>query len=150
MDGEVRINGNNVACRNRNRNGGGVLIYVKDKWTVSNTQKQNNIEMLSPDIKQYNSTKITITVVYRPPDANADWISTFENAVDKLIAVSSEAILLGDFNIDQFKNTNFRSTVEMNRLHQLIAQPTPVTPHSETLIDHIHVCNKFLYPKSNT
>lgn len=88
MDDEVRINGNNVACRNRNRNGGGVLI--------------------SPDIKQYNSTKITITVVYRPPDANADWISTFENAVDKLIAVSSEAILLGDFNIDQFKNTNFR------------------------------------------
>lgn len=28
LDDEVRINGNKVACRDRNRNGGGVLIYV--------------------------------------------------------------------------------------------------------------------------
>lgn len=39
-------------------------------------------KIISPDVKQYNSTNITVTVVYRPPDANADWISTFENAVD--------------------------------------------------------------------
>lgn len=50
----------------------------KDKWTVSNTQRQNNIEMLSPDVKEYNSTKITVTVVYRPPDAITDCISNFE------------------------------------------------------------------------
>lgn len=30
LDDEVRINGNKVPCRDRNRNGGGVLIYVKD------------------------------------------------------------------------------------------------------------------------
>lgn len=41
-------------------------------------------KIISPDVKQYNSTKITVTVVYRPPDANADWISTFENAVDSV------------------------------------------------------------------
>lgn len=36
----------------------------------------------------------------------------------------------------------------MNRLHQLIAQQTRVTPHSETLIDHIYVSYKCVFPNS--
>lgn len=56
--------------------------------------------------------------------------------------------MLGDFNIDQLKNATFKSTMKINGLHQLIAKPTRVTPHSETLIDNIYVSNKFLYPKS--
>lgn len=69
-------------------------MYVNEKWTVSNTQRHNNIEILSFDIKHYISTKITVTVVYRPPDANADWISTFENAVDEKITKRSEVVRL--------------------------------------------------------
>lgn len=52
--------------------GGGVLIYGKEKWTVFNTHDHNNIKMLTLDIKQYISTKITVTVLFRKPDANAD------------------------------------------------------------------------------
>lgn len=53
----------------------GVFSYREDgkeKWTVFNTHEHNNIKMLSLDIKQYNSTKITVTVLYRKQDANAD------------------------------------------------------------------------------
>lgn len=49
--------------------GGGVLIYGKEKF---NTHDHNNIKMLTLDIKQYISTKITVTVLFRKPDANAD------------------------------------------------------------------------------
>lgn len=47
-------------------------LYGKEKWTVFNTHEHNNIKMLTLDIKQYISTKITVTVLFRKPDANAD------------------------------------------------------------------------------
>lgn len=75
-------------------------------------------------------------------------ITTFENAVDELIAENSEAIPLGNLNTDHIK------ILLLNRRWKFTFPSTyrlaNSTPHSETLIDHIHVCNKFLYPKSNT
>ncbi|XP_062573471.1 uncharacterized protein LOC134235355, partial [Saccostrea cucullata] len=148
LDAEVQIKGYNLVRRDRNRHGGGVLVYAKEKWTISNVQIRDNMEMLSLDIKQYNSPKITIAVVYRPPDAKAKWVSTFENVVDEIMTDSSEVVILGDFNIDELKNTSFKSQMEINGLHQVINTPTRVTSHSETLIDHIYVSDKFLYLNS--
>lgn len=36
LDDEDWINGNKFFCRDRNWNGGGVFIYVKDNWIVFN------------------------------------------------------------------------------------------------------------------
>ena len=87
-------------------------------------------------------------LVYRPPDAKTEWVTAFEKSIDETMTDSREVVLLGDFNIDLLKNTNFKSTMEINGLHQVINHPTRVTLQSETLIDHIYVSDKMMYKDS--
>ena len=48
---------------------------------------------------------------------------------------------MGDFNIGikacKLSNTKWKHLTDINDLHQLIDQPTRVTAHSETIIDHL-------------
>ena len=49
---------------------------------------------------------------------------------------------MGDFNIDikagKLSNTKWKHVIQTNDLHQLIDEPTRVTAHSETIIDHLY------------
>ena len=58
--------------------------------------KNNNLEISVIEINTGNSGKVLVAVIYRPPNANTNWIDDFvrllnERSYDKLI-------LLGDFN----------------------------------------------------
>lgn len=70
-DSEIQITGYTVIRRDRNRHGGGLLLFIKDKWTVLNVHQDETLEFMTVDIKFLNSPKINIGVVYRPPDSNA-------------------------------------------------------------------------------
>lgn len=64
--------------RYRNRHGGGVLFYIKDKWTVSDIQINSNLEMISLDIRLLNSPIMKFGVVYRQYNSKSDWIDRFD------------------------------------------------------------------------
>ena len=52
---------------------------------------------------------------------------------------------MGDINFDgstgQLSNSKWKHIVEIHDLQQVIDQPTRVTAHSSTLIDHLYVSN---------
>ena len=64
--------------RYRYRHGGGVLFIIKDKWTVSNTQINSTLEMISLDIRLLNSPIMKVGVVYRPYNSKSDWMDRFD------------------------------------------------------------------------
>ena len=71
------------------------------------------------------------------------FLECMENTLDK-ISPDSEAIFLGDFNIDLLDvNSNFKKPyldlLRSNNYKQLIKSPTRETKISSTLIDHIIV-----------
>ena len=58
------------------------------------------------------------------------------------LSSNNEIYLMGDFNIDikagKLSNTKWKHVIQTNDLHQLIDEPTRVTAHSETIIDHLY------------
>eukprot|EP00795_Rhopilema_esculentum_P008058 gene8058-13973_t len=91
----------------RNVNGEGVAIYVKDTLPVPKIkQNSNKLELLSPEIKQENGRAFFLVCWYRPPTSGAD-DAAFENlreALGELGEEGNKIILVGDTNCD-FKNT---------------------------------------------
>lgn len=53
-----------------NRYGGGLFLFIKDKWSVLNVYKDEILEFMIVDIKFLNLLRINIGVVYRLFDFN--------------------------------------------------------------------------------
>ena len=147
-DAEIHINGYTVVRRDRNRHGGGVLLYIKDKWTVTNVCPREDFEMITVDIKLLNSPKITVGVVYRPPDSNVQWLHSFEDHMEDVVINGSEYVIMGDYNYDQLKTSVLQASMDTIGLEQIITEPTRVTKDTSTLIDHIYVNKRELYGTS--
>ena len=96
---EIDIDGYSIEMCNRNRHGGGVLMYVKDgiKYTNITNTTSSSVESTWINIK-HTGESLAVGVMYRPPSANAEY---FSNMLDQLDHVHSEydnVILLGDLN----------------------------------------------------
>lgn len=129
----------------RNRHGGGVLFYIKDKWSITNVKSDENLEFLSLNIKQLNSPTFKTGVVYRPPDSVVKWYSDFESSIENLTTQNENIIIMGDFNIDHLKEDRMKLLMRTYNLTQIINEPTRVTQDTRTLIDHIYVTNESSY-----
>ena len=78
--------------------------------------------------------------MYRPPDAKAEWIDSFEQEVSIAQATGLEIIMMGDFNIDYNKSITKRwlNMIQLLDLSQLVSEPTRITEKSATIIDHVY------------
>ena len=81
-----------------------------------------------------------ICCIYRPPSAPAGWRDPFLALVNFAVSEAASTIILGDFNEDLLKNTQFATDMEtIFGLKQIICSPTRITSVTATLIDHIYV-----------
>ena len=96
---EVTIEGYKIFRNDRNVNGGGVAIYVKDTLPVPKIkQKSNKLELLSLEIKQENARLFFLVSWYRPPTSGVD-DAAFEHLrefLGDLGKEGNEIILVGD------------------------------------------------------
>ena len=53
-----------------------------------------------------NSRPFLVCAVYRPPNAQAEWIDMFEEELSVAQTIGLEVILMDDFNIDLLHCTN--------------------------------------------
>lgn len=79
--------------------GGGVALYVKTNIPCSAAPVQAlTFDGLSFELGATDGSRLTGLLVYRPPSSNR---SLFINELsDAISTLSSDAILLGDFNLD--------------------------------------------------
>jgi exonuclease III len=100
-DWQITINGYSLLGRDRNRNGGGVALYIQNH--IHFKRRDDNIcqiEALWAQVHLLHQAPILVGCVFRPPSSKVsylDYLCTgFEQATDR----NRDAIILGDFNIN--------------------------------------------------
>jgi len=157
-DSSVDINGYTLYRTDRDRQGGGVGVYVKQ--TIASQRRceleQEDLEVCCVEIKPEKARKTLLTCVYRPPTSGPDWRNSAESLVHKLNQTAekenADVAIMGDFNSDLLTSTQAMSSVEfLMGLYQLvpvIREPTRITEKTESCIDNIFVSNPDRYKSS--
>ena len=140
---KIIIQGYWVELRNRNRRGGGVLIYVKDgiKYTKITDLTSTLVESTWINIKQ-----LAVGVMYRPPSSHVEYFTNTLDQLDHIYSKYDNVILLGDLNYDCVSGvrivTNPLCKIEtLYNTRQLVKVATRVTVNTSTLLDVIFSTN---------
>ena len=141
FDSELCIEGYDIIRLDRNRHGGGVLIYV------SSTYSHNVLYSGSPELELIivsicTTVPIIIALFYRPPSST---YSILDNLLTVLCthvraSFSHNLILLGDFNINFLNNshplfTKLLIVTSSLSLSQIVSELTHLSPTLNSLID---------------
>ena len=153
QDAEVDVDGYSVIRQDRNRQGGGVLLYIKSG--ISFNQRSDlavkDLEMVAVDLLLPKSKPFLISSCYRPPN-DQSFLEKLETSLSK-VDLSGEFYILGDINID-FKNKSsalYKRYVQLLsafNCKQLISEATRVTDNTSTILDHVITNSKDKISKS--
>ena len=143
-DTEIDIDGYFLLRKDRNRNGGGVCMYVSERITFREREDLyiNDIEALWVEIKASPEICILVCSVYRPPAESNEYFDKMLDVFDKASLEDSEMCILGDLNYDysidlSISNNPVYYLENLYSLKQLIEKPTRVTQSTKTIIDVI-------------
>ena len=81
-DDEISVSGFHLIRKDRNRHGGGVLMYIRETIPFSernDLQTACSLEMLCVEISRPCSRPFLVTTWYRPPGSDARLFDDFEN-----------------------------------------------------------------------
>ena len=140
-DKDINVCGYKIYRNDRNRRGGGALIYVKEDIKCD---ERKDLIMASCECVwlEVKTTKKSILVcsLYRPPDSESGYMDYVYDMLDKADSEEKDIVLLSDMNFDYNINENlYRNPVYhiecMYSMSQLILEPTRVTNESSTTID---------------
>ena len=103
------------------------------------------VESLWFEVILKHAVNIVLGVIYRPPPIESKWLDLFEQELRKCQVQNKNIIIMGDFNVNKFKDDchekELRLLMNTYSLNQLVTQPTRITSSSSTLIDHLYVSN---------
>ena len=139
-DNEISIPGYNLIRKDRNRAGGGVVLYIRDNISFSDREDlvPSSLEMVCAGINRPHSKPFLVCTWYKPPNSDMDECEIFFQRCD---AESRELILVGDLNCDVSKfslDPHTRQLIflcSLYQIDQLIDKPSRVTDTSATIID---------------
>lgn len=143
-----------------NRNGGGVLLYIKDELNPVQLLKPkiSNIDAVYVILKNNQGTKFVIALVYRPP---AQPVQTDQYIYEQISEITDthEAVILGDFNmpvqgwgdpLTAHHGHDLYTSLQESSLTQLVTKPTRgnnvldlVFATKDDLVDNMHVGEEF-------
>ena len=138
LNSELCIQGYEIIRLDRNRHGGGILIYVNTRYS------HNILYSDSPDLELLivsiftTTTPITLALFYRPPSSPYGIFDTLQTTLFSHVEtlLLSNFILIGDFNVNYLNNTHplFSKLHTVTCLTQVVTSPTHC---SNSLIDLI-------------
>ena len=118
---------------------GGVMIYVNDSV---NYTRRNDLEPLNMCIWieiQHKQTEILFGLFYRPPYADALYLSAIEDSISLALDTQiSNIIVTGDFNLNELNphtSDKISDICTQFSLYQTITEPTHFNGYSSSLID---------------
>ena len=145
-DSQIHIPGYTLECKDRNREGGGVLMYIRHdiSYDVRSdiASVSSHVERLWVEVKLSPTLPCLISCMYRPPSSRIEYFNGMLDILDEAIAEDKNIIIPADLNFDyKFDETLCSNPVhQMENLYgmtQIITKPTRVTDKSSTLIDVI-------------
>lgn len=129
-----------------NGRGGGVAIYVHEKFDTAHVVLNEDFLNNNFLIIQLNHRKVKIAVVYRQPNNCHDLNGNlFTCHLDNILSKHSHMLVCGDFNFNLFDNSqiisNYRNAYSLNGYALVNSTsknfPTRITSNSSTCIDHV-------------
>ena len=148
---ELSIQGYQLVRLDRNRNGGGVLMYISVDLNFSVLPGYEGLEILSV-VVQKDLCKACISLFYRPPSSSSfifDTLCTYLESIS--VPHYSNFILLGDFNVNFCNHSchplfhKLESLSHVFSFQQIVSDPTHVHHNGHTsLIDLVFVSNAAL------
>ena len=146
-DNEICIEGYTIVKKNRNRHGGGVILYIKEgiQYTEITNLAGSEVEGVWANI-QCDKQHLALGVMYRPPSSNNAYLKSMLDQIDNVFSYNENIILMCDLNydykLDESLSSNPLHQIEiLYGMRQLINSPTRVTLTTSTLIDVIFLPN---------
>ena len=147
IDQLIDIDEFDVKRFDRDRHGGGVALYIRNTVTFKARDNLPNetLELICIEIEPPNASPFIIVAWYRPPSLLISCFNSLEENLRFLDRESKEIIILGDTNCDfslprpsvANHSSHLHEIYDLFGLKQLIKEPTRITLHSSSLIDHI-------------
>ena len=142
-DSELFIPNYSIIRLDRNRHGGGVLIYFLTTLTANTLYKGSaDLELLIVSLK-LSTFVIVIALMYRPPGVTDIIFDELFSVLCSHVNVSlfNNFVLIGDFNVNLLSPCNalchkLLSVTNSFSLSQVVTEPTRIS-NSSTLIDLI-------------
>ena len=148
-DNELCVDGYNIVRLDRNRHGGGVLLYSKQCLSVRVLLNgPEDLELLGT-LVNYCNKRLFLCLLYRPPSSCQSIFDKVSTILENLDSVYfSNFILLGDFNIDFCKFDHQQGAAKLYpglsnllssfSLAQMMTEPTRLGKNGQgTLIDWV-------------
>ena len=114
-DSLISIDGYFHERHDRNKHGGGVLIYIKDTITYETLQTDDtklcDLETITIQVKPECAEPFVIIAWYRPPNHKIDDILNIEKVYKTFDKTETEVMSLGDVNCDDFPDQDKNSVV---------------------------------------
>lgn len=128
--------------RTTGKRGGGLLFYVKDNLKCTQLSVQDKveeeIECIALTIHLSPQMSFIVVGIYRPPNSDASFYTSFKEILRYLNSLGKEIIVLGEFNVNWSNKTKRKKLKELTGVFnftQLINGPTRITKTSKTQID---------------
>ena len=139
-DDELHIDGYATRRSDRNRRGGGVVLYTANQLLIEKVQVDTiNIEALVIKVIMPKVKTFLLICVYRPPSSKTDWQEKYNKFLHNCTTVALPIVTCGDFNTDLSKDNTFAISVFSDpNLHQLITEPARIISHTATLVDQFY------------
>ena len=128
-DTQFRAEGYTLYRKDRNQNGGGLLIYINNDITTRQRPdlEFKDIECISVELC-IGKTKWLMMGAYKHPSLKPDvFSSNFQTTMDKIYTSYQNVILLGDLNLDLLDPTKgrpLRDICDIFDMQNLVKNPT--------------------------
>ena len=140
---ELSIDNYDIVRLDRNRQGGGVLIFVTRTLSYNILFSGSpELELIVISINSSLLSPITVGLFYRPPNTPVSIFDTLLNSICLHVGVSllSNFVLLGDFNVNYLNSlcpsySKLQFLASSLCLTQIVSEPTRLSSSSNTLID---------------
>ena len=94
---EINISGYDIVRKDRNRNGGGVALYIRNviDYKIRNDLMNENLETIMIEVCPPKAKSFFVNTWYRRPDASIECFGWYEECIINMDLENKETILVG-------------------------------------------------------
>ena len=149
---QFRIRGYKIFRRDRNRFGGGLMLYINENISfrpLSNHPTFSDLELIAIEIHR-NKCRWLFLDIYKPPSQNdIEFTNKLSLVIDHYLPKYENLILIGDFNLST-EYHHLDAVIQAYNLNNLINKPACFQSNNPTCIDLILTNRKHLFKLPST
>ena len=149
---QFAIGGYKILRRDRNRFGGGLILYINESIPckpLSNHSMFSDLELMAFELHQSKRKWLFLGIYKSPSQNDIEFLRIISLILDYYLPTYENFVVIGDFNLP-VENSHLEAIIQAYDLSSLIKKPTCYQSHTPSCIDLILTNRKHLFQLSNT